>query len=84
MGICFLVYFKTQPFIEPQSGIHPQDLQANPGRAAKLQRMANLLLVSAAQGGIIAVDLTDPRQPAIISAGNLEAIEAVDVFVNSP
>ena len=42
--------------------------------------MANLLLVSAAQGGVIAVDLADPRQPAILSAGNLEAIEAVDVF----
>jgi len=57
-----------------------QDLQANPGRAVKLQRMANLLLVSAAQGGIIAVDLTDPRQPAILSAGNMEAVEGVDVF----
>jgi hypothetical protein len=55
-------------------------LQPNFGRAVRLRRMANLLFISAAGGGVIVADIADPLAPRVVSAGNSEAMEAVDVY----
>ena len=50
------------------------------GRAARLKRFGNLLFVSAEGGGLVVLDLTKPLAPRVISAGNVELIQAADVF----
>mgnify|MGYP002039176977 FL=1 len=58
-----------------------QKLQATPGRGVRLRMAGNLLFV-AADSGVVVVDLSEPLQPRVISAGNQERIEALDLFNN--
>ena len=50
-----------------------------PGRAVRLRAVGDLLFVAADTGGVVIIDVRDPRAPSIVSAGNLEA--AHDVLV---
>ncbi len=56
-------------------------LQASPGRGVRL-RLAGSLLFVAADSGVVVVDLSEPLQPRVVSAGNAERIEALDLFNN--
>ena len=53
-------------------------LQIQPGPVTKLKRFGNLLFASAKGGGVLAIDLSEPLQPYVVSAGNVEQIEDVD------
>jgi len=55
-------------------------LQATETNALQLTRFANLLLVAAGEGGLIAIDISEPLNPVIISAGNTESVEAIDYY----
>jgi len=55
-------------------------LQHNSGPVVRLRRLANLLFASADGGGVIVIDLADPMNPRVVSAGNDETIEAVDFY----
>ncbi|MCG8434456.1 MAG: IPT/TIG domain-containing protein, partial [Gammaproteobacteria bacterium] len=56
------------------------ELQPNKGRAVQLERFGNLLFVSSNTGGLVVLDIADPLNPFVVSAGNTESIESVDVF----
>ena len=53
---------------------------ANPGEVTRLRLLGSSLILSAGAGGMILLDLADPLNPEIISAGNRENILAADVF----
>ena len=57
-----------------------QELQNNSGKCVRLKRMGNLLFASLSEGGIGVVDISEPMSPYIVSAGNTEDIESVDVY----
>ena len=52
----------------------------NPGSIDRLQLLGSSLILSAASGGLILLDLADPLNPEILSAGNREIIHATDLF----
>ncbi|MGD8642620.1 MAG: IPT/TIG domain-containing protein, partial [Gammaproteobacteria bacterium] len=56
------------------------NLQRQGGRNVKLKLMGNLLFVSAYQGGVVVVDISNPEAPAVVSAGNTEHIEGLDIY----
>src|SRR5690606_26334464 len=56
-----------------------QSLQAQVGRALRLSMQGSTLFV-AANRGIVVMDLSNVQAPRIISAGNDEAIEGVDLY----
>ncbi|HEX6549508.1 MAG TPA: IPT/TIG domain-containing protein, partial [Gammaproteobacteria bacterium] len=73
------IFNKNQP---DQKVIVPLDqtLMAHAGRAVRLRRFGNLLFVSAAGGGLVVLDISNPLSPRVVSAGNMENIEAADVY----
>ncbi|MBA3981173.1 MAG: hypothetical protein C0462_11285, partial [Alcanivorax sp.] len=64
---------------EQRASIDFNALQESPGTALALRRYGNLLLVSSGSG-IYALDIQDPLAMQVISAGNVERAEQVDVF----
>jgi hypothetical protein len=52
----------------------------NPGKITRLQLLGSSLILSAYSGGLILLDLADPLNPEILSAGNREVIHATDLF----
>ncbi|PCJ99240.1 MAG: hypothetical protein COA42_24210, partial [Alteromonadaceae bacterium] len=56
------------------------DLQKNAGSPLHLKRFGSLVMVAATSGGVMVIDVADPLQPRIISAGNTEAINDIDIF----
>lgn len=58
-----------------------QPLQSSNGRGVKLHLAGSLLFV-AAESGVVVVDIREPMQPKVVSAGNEERIEALDLFNN--
>ncbi|MEE4251391.1 MAG: IPT/TIG domain-containing protein, partial [Alcanivoracaceae bacterium] len=55
------------------------EYQEQTGNIRGLRRYGNLLLASL-EHGVIALDITDPLSPKVISAGNIEGAHQVDVF----
>ena len=53
-----------------------KQLQAVAGRGIALRMAGNLLFVSA-ESGVVVLDLAQPLQPRVVSAGNQERIEAL-------
>ncbi|HIL23215.1 MAG TPA: hypothetical protein EYG20_08035, partial [Alcanivorax sp.] len=64
---------------EQRSEIRFETLQETTDSALALRRYGNLLLVSSAKG-IYALDIHDPLAMRVISAGNVERAEQVDIF----
>jgi len=55
-------------------------LQQVQGSAVRLKRYANLLFVSSASGGVVVLDIANPMSPYVVSAGNTENVEGVDIY----
>jgi large repetitive protein len=55
-------------------------LQTNAGGFARLRRAGNLLFASAADGGVIVLDIRNPLAPRVVSAGNVERFDATDFY----
>ncbi|HLD68900.1 MAG TPA: IPT/TIG domain-containing protein, partial [Pseudomonas sp.] len=71
---------RDQPLERVRVDIGKQ-LQAAAGRGVRL-RLAGSLLFVAADSGVVVLDIREPLQPRVISAGNQERIEALDLFNN--
>ncbi|HXK18082.1 MAG TPA: hypothetical protein VNG33_09790, partial [Polyangiaceae bacterium] len=56
------------------------DLQVNVPTAYRVRMLGSLAMVSSQGGGVIAVDLSDPLAPHVVSAGNNEALLDFDYF----
>ena len=54
-------------------------LQQTPGRAVRLEMLGSTLLASA-DAGLVVIDVRDPQAPFVVSAGNTEHVEAVNVY----
>ncbi|MGD8914444.1 MAG: hypothetical protein PVJ68_17145, partial [Candidatus Thiodiazotropha sp.] len=57
-----------------------EGLQSQGGRGMQLRVFGNLLFVSADLGGVIVYDIADPMQPYVISAGNTEFVQSLDIY----
>ncbi|KPA12609.1 Cell surface receptor IPT/TIG domain protein, partial [Candidatus Magnetomorum sp. HK-1] len=57
-----------------------EGIQVNSGDIERLKRYANLLFMAAQDGGIIVANIADPMNPVIISAGNTEPIDDLDIY----
>ncbi|VAW50557.1 Alkaline phosphatase, partial [hydrothermal vent metagenome] len=55
-------------------------LMTTTGDSVRLKRMGSTLFVSAADGGVVVLDIQDPMNPYVLSAGNDEHIDAIDVY----
>ena len=56
------------------------DLQENAVYAFRLKVIGNLLLVAGNEGSVIALDISDPVNPVVVSAGNTESVAGFDVY----
>lgn len=56
------------------------ELQASVGRVVKLKVAGNMLLASGEKGGLLVLDISEPLNPYVVSAGNDENIESVDIY----
>lgn len=54
------------------------ELSNAPGTPLRMKLFANTLFVAAGAGGVVMVDVTDPRNPKVLSAGNTEP--ALDII----
>jgi hypothetical protein len=55
-------------------------LQRNPADFVRLRLAGSLLFASAANGGVVVFDVSEPLEPYVVSAGNSEIIEASDHY----
>ncbi len=61
-------------------GYDPASAWQSIGRATRLRVAGDLLFVSAEKGGVLLVDVSDPRHPQLVSGGNIEfALDAIPV-----
>jgi len=65
---------------EVRTRVNLNQLQAETSSAIRLKLYGNLLFVSARGAGLIVLDLSSPLSPAVVSAGNNEAIHTLDIF----
>ncbi|MCG8590275.1 MAG: IPT/TIG domain-containing protein, partial [Proteobacteria bacterium] len=56
------------------------DLQPQGGDVSRIHLFGNLAFLASQQGGIVVLDLAEPLAPQVVSAGNTESVEALDVF----
>ncbi|HEY9198048.1 MAG TPA: IPT/TIG domain-containing protein, partial [Gammaproteobacteria bacterium] len=73
------IFHKEQPEERARLRIDNR-LQAQAGRGVRLDIKGNLLFISADAGGLVVLDIAEPMNPYVVSAGNVEGIEATDIY----